>query len=243
MSWDLIQPLDLILFKGTDLVSRLVETVERVGCGWGDVSHVGLVVTSELMPGVAELVPGTLYIWESTSSLVIPETGEKFVPDVERRTSRFGVQIRDLRAVVDAYTGVVYWAQLHSNPWSDPTQRPRCIAEVQKLHELYKSTHYESNPIALASSAVRYMRPLRNLIDYTLVVCHHLTNLLHLTRGPFTQLDAEELTVFCSEFVSIVLIILRVMPATQTPYDITPVNILHTLPDLIGAPVQLCPSV
>lgn len=240
--YDKMLPLDLILFKGNDLISRIVEDIEYYNTGYSDVSHVGMVVTSEILPSIPELEPNKIYIWESTSSLVIPETNSTFIPDVETKTTRFGVQIRELKLVVDAYNGDVYWAKLKNSPWLNPNKRDKLLSDMKEIHQIYKQTHYESNPISLISSACRYFRPLRNLIDYTVIVIHMITNLLRITHGTLTQLDVEELTVFCSEFVCIVFIILGIIPQTEIPYDITPINISDTLPYLIDTKHRLYPS-
>lgn len=239
--YDKMAPLDLIFFSGTDLISIVVKDVEQLGCGFKDVSHVGIVVTSEILPSIKELVPGKKYIWESTSSLVVPCTGTPFVPDVERRTSRFGVQIRPLEDVVSTYDGKVYWAQLKTNPWLGLNTQITIISKVEQLHLSYKATHYESNPISLLSSAMRLMRPVRNLIDYTLICGHYILNAMRITSGPWTQLNAEELTVFCSEFVTIVYQTLDILQQDPSvvPYNTTPVNMLHAMPGLLNPVVSL----
>ena len=42
------QPLDLILFSGTDFVSNGIKFIEKIANGQGDFSHVGLLINSEI---------------------------------------------------------------------------------------------------------------------------------------------------------------------------------------------------
>ena len=69
---------------------------------------------------------------------------------------------------------------------------------------------------------------------------HYVTDLVHITSGSLTQIDIEELTVFCSEFVSIIYIALGILDKTVVPYNITPVNILHNYADIFtGSPKHI----
>src|SRR5262245_63829703 len=108
-----IQPIDLILFRGTDPVSHAICFLEAKKLGRGDFSHVGLAVTREALD-LPFLEPGKLYVWESTFSAPVGFWA-KFtdrVPDRETEGVRFGVQIRDLELVVPGYAssgGKVAW--------------------------------------------------------------------------------------------------------------------------------------
>src|SRR3990167_5472285 len=66
--FDKISPLDLIYFKGAEIVSELIMTISKLTTGEGGYSHVGLVVNRDLLPSVEELEPGRWYIWEAILS-------------------------------------------------------------------------------------------------------------------------------------------------------------------------------
>lgn len=102
-----IKPLDLLLFKGTDFVSKTISKCELYMEGSGSYSHTGIVISWEVMPFLSELEEGKLYIWESTMSgscRGMNRGGE--VPDVETGKGCFGVQIRDLEEVIKHYLSV-----------------------------------------------------------------------------------------------------------------------------------------
>lgn len=101
------QPLDLILFRGTDIVSDTICIVSKLTTKEGDFSHCGLLVNKELLPTVPQLKANTWYVWESTFSAVGGLLGHfgDGVPNIETGKGRLGVQIRDFEAVVKGYTG------------------------------------------------------------------------------------------------------------------------------------------
>lgn len=244
MNTYLISPLDCILFRGKDYISKFVEEMENLSSGFNDFSHVGIVITSEILPCVKNLKPNILYIWESTSSLCIPGCDTQFVPDVELGTTRFGVQIRELDKVLKAYDGSVYWAKLKVNPWLkrnilDGGKEESIIKTLETIHEKLGKAHYELNPISLFSATITMLRPIRNCIDFSIIVLHKITNMLRLTSGSLTQLDVEEFSVFCSEFVSIIYINLGILEITCIPYDITPVNLIHEFHNLLNKPLKI----
>lgn len=116
--WDdlvkLITPLDLVLFAGKDFVSSTIRKLQNKKLQIGDFSHVGVVVSSDILPHVKQLQPGEWYVWESTSSLRLPGF-ENEVPDVFGN-HKLGVQIRNLKKVLDIYNGDIYIAKLKNNP-------------------------------------------------------------------------------------------------------------------------------
>ena len=94
-----LRPFDLVAFRGTDCVSGCIRCLElNRPCGGrirsGDFSHVGMIVTSDILDDV-RCVPGKLYIWESTMSGKLADgvnnvNGQQFL----------GVQLRDFDQVV-----------------------------------------------------------------------------------------------------------------------------------------------
>lgn len=95
---------DLLLFHGKtkggnclmDMLSGLIE-----GCTHSKFSHSGIVIKDpKFTPQPLE----GLYLLEST--------GLEDVKDVENKEIKFGVQLRNLREVIQNYDGVVYWRQI-----------------------------------------------------------------------------------------------------------------------------------
>ena len=116
--WDdlvkLITPLDLVLFAGKDIVSSTIRNLQDKKLTIGNFSHVGVIVSSFVLPHVKELQPGEWYVWESTSSLRLPGF-ENEVPDVFGK-HKLGVQIRNLKQVLEIYNGDIYIAKIKNNP-------------------------------------------------------------------------------------------------------------------------------
>ena len=100
-----IRPLDLIAFRGGDIISDLIATLESHEVGIGAFSHVGMVVTSEILPSCMVngkefyLAPDRVYVFESTFTYDIPHITDG-VPDVTTGHGEFGVQLRDLEDVI-----------------------------------------------------------------------------------------------------------------------------------------------
>src|SRR5579885_1883326 len=112
---DQIKAFDIIVFRGAELVSDTISIVEEVFIGDGEWTHVGMIITADLLP-FKNGIPGKLYLWESTMS-------GKFgggPNDVETGKGDFGVQIRDLEAVINSYDKPadtkIGWCKLIKNP-------------------------------------------------------------------------------------------------------------------------------
>jgi hypothetical protein len=116
--WDdlvkLITPLDLVLFAGKDLISSTIRTLQDRKLTIGNFSHVGIIVNSLILPHLKELKQGEWYVWESTSSLRLPGF-ESEVPDIFGK-HKLGVQIRNLRNVLEVYNGEIYIGKIKNNP-------------------------------------------------------------------------------------------------------------------------------
>jgi hypothetical protein len=124
-SWDdlvkLITPLDLVLFSGSDLVSTFIQKIEKQRLPIHEISHVGIVVCSSIFPKIEKLEPNQWYVWESTSSLRLPGF-ENEVLDINGK-QKLGVQIRNLKDVIQNYNGTVYLGKLINNPLLVPQER------------------------------------------------------------------------------------------------------------------------
>ncbi len=99
----LVQPFDLILFRGSEGVSLIISAAQNLQLGSGRWTHVGVAVDSSVMK-ISGAKPGVMYIWESTwsGSIVDSESGRR----------RLGVQIRPLLSVCKNYSGDIAVAKL-----------------------------------------------------------------------------------------------------------------------------------
>jgi hypothetical protein len=147
----LIQPLDLVLFKSNDPISGAVRVLERSRLQNGDFSHVGLIVTHDILP-IAQLNPGKLYIWESTFG----GTLGRGIKNIQGK-SFFGTQVRDFNQVLTEYKkdGEVHIAHLRDPPTN---------VNLRPLYIQYNNRPYEFSAIKLLASLFPFFRPLRNLI-------------------------------------------------------------------------------
>jgi hypothetical protein len=81
------------------------QALEARKLGRGEFSHAGMAVTREVVD-LPFLVPGKVYVWESTLSVpagFFSHLTDK-APDVGTQGVRFGVQLRDLELVIPGYT-------------------------------------------------------------------------------------------------------------------------------------------
>jgi len=216
-----IQPLDLIFFRGHDFISRLVLRAEaHLGCD--RFSHVGLVVTSEILPNIPELESGKLYLWESTST-----DKRDPVTDVEDGKRHFGVQIRPLEDAVKVYSegGEVTWGRLRNNPWTDITRRNEIRKVLSDIHEQFGRRTYEANVLSLLAVVFPWLRKARDAVDTVIIDGYKLFRSWSSTLiGPPDVPVAGWL--FCSELIAIVYQNLNVLDKGQDVRNMAPADFL-----------------
>lgn len=135
---DQLQPLDMIIFRGNGWDSRAILLGQKLGLGSGDWTHMGLVMTTDIIP-IQNGVKGQLYIWESVLSGSLGDG----INNIETDQGRFGVQIRKLDDVIGKYDmsteTKIGWCQLLKNPLSrqlgdsDETYYLRRQSTIDKL--------------------------------------------------------------------------------------------------------------
>ena len=129
-----IKPLDLVFFRGKNLVSRAISKIEDVALSKSkSFSHVGIVVNTDCFP-ITNGEPGRLYIWESVLSGGCYDQ----VPDVQTGKCFFGSQIRDLADVLYACSrnnDTVFVASL-SHKIDLPSSRSHLEEAYRKFHHL-----------------------------------------------------------------------------------------------------------
>jgi hypothetical protein len=158
-------PLDLLFFKGGDLPSKFIQLAEEIVLGDGMFSHVGILVSKDILPHLDVLEDDEWYVWESTMSIYIPHFQEDNVVNIETGKGKLGVQIRKLKDVIESYTDeekgtFVAWAPLKDNPWEDSVIRATVVQRLRKVHENVHDLGYERNPVELSLSIMTSLRRL-----------------------------------------------------------------------------------
>jgi UDP:flavonoid glycosyltransferase YjiC (YdhE family) len=235
-----VQPLDLLLFRGVDPVSRAIQFMQRRKIGRGDYSHAGLAITRDVLD-LPCLEPDKTYVWESVLS-----ASEGFwashtdkVPAVDAEGVRFGVQLRDLELVVPGYMsdgGRVSWCSFRG-------QRPP-IDEIRdtlkRLHEQYGHASYTKNLLNVFATVFPELRSARDRMNRLQDRATDLANRLLRRAGKASYvLDAEH-HVFCSEWVARVYAALGIFEV-RDPRLAAPVHFL-TRTGLFAEPEQLVPE-
>ena len=179
-----LSPLDLILFKGTDIISDTIRFFEKDELNSGLFSHCGLLVNSEILPTIKQLIPGRWYVWESTMSAThgLLSYFSDGVPNAITGTGKLGVQIRDLEDVIDAYLkskdSAIAWCKLKNNPWYQQSgewylmylnRKRKLIKTVTDTHLLYGNRTYDCNIIDLFGAIFPFLRIPRDVFDESLV--------------------------------------------------------------------------
>ena len=161
--------LDLVYINGTEIVSRAIRAVQRPG--WnrlphsirrrsrrGGYSHVAMVVRNDVLDAVP---PGEAWVLESTMS---GRWGDG-VRDVDGH-GRFGVQLRRLPDLLEAYTGrlAAKGAAIGHARWRGPPPTPADRAVLSALwRNKLRGTRYNMSPLVLLASVCPQLRPARRL--------------------------------------------------------------------------------
>lgn len=189
---EVLTPLDLIFTRGTTLGSHGVAILSQIGSGSNYYTHVGIVVTKELLPSFDQLEDGKIYILESimnSERALIPQTA---IPDLYQGQIVSGVQIRDLDLLFEEYVKEkqatrMGWAQVYNNPWLEHNNRERIIRIFQRAFNAYIGAPYE-NRIANIFTLMGFFRKSKPVImpDYQLG----------------DKLQGADTHTFCSELVT-----------------------------------------
>jgi hypothetical protein len=184
----LIQPFDLILFRGDDSVSHLIQRLSGrvLGPDASQFSHCGIIVTRQILD-IPELIPGRLYIFESTMSGALTD-GVKNI----HNHSFLGCQIRSFDDVVKAYDAPpgtqLNWCKLKYNPLINCN--PDDLLGIQKImmecYESYNGLRYEVNLFQLFAAMFPMLRLCRfNLFENRFMFCSELAANIYKKFGLF----------------------------------------------------------
>lgn len=175
---DRARPLDLLLWRGEDFISNTIRHFSDKAVGNGDFSHAGMLVTRDILPSVTEMKKDRLYVWEATMSYPLCGITDG-VPNIETGEGKFGIQIRDLEEVVQAYVAdsddtALGWARLSYNPWvrgrderkdDAMKRRKEIVRKIRQLHEHLTNRPFERNPLSVLGVLMPSVRPARDLVE------------------------------------------------------------------------------
>jgi len=168
----LISPFDCILMRGGDLISDVIDVLEKYQLSMNTFTHIGMVVTSDILPKCVVnkhefvLNPDKLYILESTFSYNVPGF-VKGVNDVTTNKGKFGVQLRELEQIIPFYIHSqktkVAWCRLLNNPYFNNKQlmQDKFISFFDNYHE----RKYEMDPLGLLAAIFTSFRGMRDVQD------------------------------------------------------------------------------
>lgn len=196
-----MRPFDPIFFRGDDFVSKSITYAEKLGNKIpksGDFSHVGIVVTSEILND-ERIVPNKIYVLESVLGGVLGSG----VKDISNRTL-FGVQIRDFDELINKYDEPndtrVAFGKLIRNPldFMNPAEVKQRFTEFMMTHE---GIQYDWNCVSLCSALFPCCRPCRN---------------------PIESLFQTSDWLFCSELAALLYKQFGILPATINEKNVVP---------------------
>lgn len=229
----LIDPLDLIVFRGGDFISDTISGLQKIKTGSGEISHVEMAITRRWCPYIGPMVTDgpdtddTLLSWGSIMSGPLSDG----VYNGETGGTTFGVQIRRLRDIIIEYMrnprANIGLCKLNLNPIfirNDETLDEYKLRTRLLKHNLclsydeFSGCTYDANFISLLAALFPSLRPLRNV-----------------TSGVLDKFTSINKWVFCSEFVATVYIRIGVIDDSTDgiidgevldPRDIVPVDFL-----------------
>lgn len=235
------RPLDIIAFRGGDMISDVISMLEKYEVGCGDFTHVGIIVTSKLMPEVTindttiQLQDDRLYLYQSTINYRPTDD-----IDIVSKECEVGVSLCDLETVVTRYlenstkTKVAYCRLINY-----PTIDNIIIDKFKQFYINYYERLYELNVFSLLALIFPELRKMRDLQD--LVFNKLASKLSKILRryGLIADINDENFNpnninpdnlipnnwVFCSELIVLVYQNIGLIDNTINPRDIMPVDI------------------
>lgn len=268
---DEIKPFDLIAFRGGDLASQLISVFEKYEVGVGNFTHVGMVVTADILPfchkptenGKSEIFvldPHKIYLYQSTFTYDVPYIVDG-VQDVTTGKGYFGVQLCDMEEVIPNYisnkTTKVAYCKLVDNPWNPnfledeslsseslKVRRDLLQKEFQDFFKEYQGRMYEMDPISLLSAMFPTLRTVR---DYQDKLTYRLIK--KLNKWGFHVKENSNYTPsgwqFCSELVANVYKLIGILPETLNAENVLPIAFFgfSNTADLVNGKSLVCAPV
>ena len=237
-----LKPYDGILFKGTDGISKIIQIGEQFELNNDEFSHIGIVITSELLPWLTQLQKDRFYLLESTINI-----GSNCVPDIIIGQGRMGVQIRDLEEVITVYLKThqakIAWCPLIDNPWIQKKEETNQIYQLRrhellmifrKFYDINGQKIYDYSILDLLSALFPYLRPIRNSLNEVIIEGHRLLTTFKITKPEKidkekmweAELNLEQTRLFCSELVTMLYQMNNIIDPILNPADVVPVDFL-----------------
>ena len=220
-----IKPFDLIAFRGGDVISDLIAILEKYEVGADTFTHVGIVVTSEILPN-QNLDPDKLYILESTFAYQIPLIYDN-KPDVITGRGHFGVILRDLEEIINWYIcndkTKVAWCKLLNNPVINND----LITKFEQFFDSYHNRTYDMDLLGLFGAIFPQIRGLRDLQD-------------KLLNKMFKRIKGKDFPAwqFCSELVANAYQLIGVIDQKFDSKNVLPIDFFGY--DRDGIPKLVC---
>lgn len=228
---DKMATMDLLLFRGSDAVSKTIAGVESLYTGSGGFTHAGIVIRPEDLPMDSDYRRRCIMSADPKNQIrtcvcVLESTASgKFidgVPSVTDGGGHLGVQMRNLDQVVQAYDAnpVTRLAWLPLNPTVKRGIRDNNLSEwkLQDILNRYLSTPYDASICDLGAAAVPCMRCMRDNCAFRWIR-DSCSRVFCCGSRPSTWL-------FCSELVSQIYVELGIFPKTVNPSNVMPVDFL-----------------
>ena len=228
-----LRPFDIIAFSGNDLISCIISRVEYNQLGSGIFSHVGIIVTADILPYyklndiIIHLKPNHPYLFESTFSFNLP-CYDPGPPNILTGKGKFGVQLRDLEELIAHYLSntntKIACCPLINNPFyrlndesDEQLEIRRFIIKEKflKIFDEYEGQNYQYNICCLFASIFPIFRKFR----------HIRNNILHIINKLFKKLGIKfKKRKFCSELVANIYIQLNVISLDFDPKNVVPMD-------------------
>lgn len=212
---DKLRSFDIILFKGVDLISKVIESLQKRGNKIpeaGDFSHIGICLRYDILkyiyPNHPKITENCCMIWESTMSGKLSLD----VYDINGRTV-FGTQLRDFDELIikydDSDSSAIAIGSLIDNPITHSNIEETGIL-FKTIFEKYNNKQYDANIVSLISVLFPIYRSCSRTLEYIL--------------------NTEE-WLFCSELVAIVFKELHIYPDNVDPKTVCPRDIAYNEAD------------
>jgi hypothetical protein len=214
-----IKPFDLICFKGNEFVSKTISIIEKASFGNGDWTHVGIIITNDILPFVKSQ-KNKIYIWESTISGSFGDG----VNNEETNKGKFGVQIRDFTKVVNKYLNnntKIGWCKLKNNPYimKDNETLDEYNSRLEKIKDAIIKFYLENGK---ANYDYKILTLFKTILPNTKKY-KFLKKIFH-TKDLF----------FCSELVAHIYKIIGIISNDIDPEEIAPIELLGYSNNNIG---------
>jgi hypothetical protein len=168
-----INTFDIFLLSGTGNFSKIIKCFTET-----QYTHIGIVITEDALKKIGVRVKDrlksrdNLYLFHSNKGSVAN------IPDVVSGNVRSGVQLNDLRDIIDHYNGVIYYRKILG--LGDLQQY---YDKLKKSYEDLKDREYENDYSEMFCAMFRW--PIEQ--DTSTLFCSELVAQVYIDTGIFTR--------------------------------------------------------